>query len=312
MAGKVEIGETSTVVKKRPKMKDKTKETWAGILFVSPLIIGTSILVIIPIFMALIVSFTDYVFIRGMGEMTFTGLKNYTRMLTDAQFIKSLVNNLILLCAIPVSMGIALLLATIINKYVYFKSLFRVIYFMPFISSIVAIAVVFQLLFHPSFGPINEFLMWLGISDPPRWLADTRWALATIIIIQIWTGLGFNLIIYLAALQNIPKELYEAADMDGANFWGKFRRITVPMITPTSFFLFMMGIIGSFKSFELIVVLTGGGPNYATSTLVYYIYERAFLNLNSAYAAALSIFLLLFLLVLTIINWYGQKKWVHY
>ncbi|RKL66987.1 sugar ABC transporter permease [Salipaludibacillus neizhouensis] len=289
-----------------------TKETWAGYLFISPMVIGTSILVIFPIIMALIVSFTDWVFIRGIGDMNFVGFDNYTALLSDDLFIQSVKNNVWLIFAVPITMFLSLMLAVIINKHVYMKSFFKIVYFMPYISSVVAIAIVFQLLFHPSYGPINEFLMGIGIEDPPRWLADSNWALVSVIIISIWTSIGFNLIIYLAALQNIPLELYEAADIDGAGILKKFRHIMLPMVSPTTFFLLITGIIYSFKSFELIVVLTSGGPGYSTSVIVYYLYEQAFEYLRSGYSSAISIMLLLMLFVVTALQWLGQKKWVNY
>ncbi|TSB47975.1 sugar ABC transporter permease [Alkalicoccobacillus porphyridii] len=274
--------------------------------------IGTTILVIIPIFAALFVSFTDWVFIRGIDDMAFVGLENYQRLLNDQLFIQSVRNNVWLIAAVPLTMILALWLAIIINKYVYFKGFFKVVYFMPYISSTVAIAIVFQLLFHPSFGPINEFLISIGIENPPRWLADSSWALISVILITIWTSIGFNLIIYMAALQNIPLELYEAAEVDGANFLQKFKNITLPTLSPTTFFLLITGIIYSFKSFELIVVLTSGGPGYSTSVIVYYLYEQAFENLRSGYASAISMILLLILFIITGVQWIIQKKWVNY
>ncbi|WP_306461603.1 carbohydrate ABC transporter permease [Alkalicoccobacillus porphyridii] len=296
----------------RPLIKASTKETLAGYLFIAPMTIGTTILVIIPIFAALFVSFTDWVFIRGIDDMAFVGLENYQRLLNDQLFIQSVRNNVWLIAAVPLTMILALWLAIIINKYVYFKGFFKVVYFMPYISSTVAIAIVFQLLFHPSFGPINEFLISIGIENPPRWLADSSWALISVILITIWTSIGFNLIIYMAALQNIPLELYEAAEVDGANFLQKFKNITLPTLSPTTFFLLITGIIYSFKSFELIVVLTSGGPGYSTSVIVYYLYEQAFENLRSGYASAISMILLLILFIITGVQWIIQKKWVNY
>ncbi|QKS70289.1 sugar ABC transporter permease [Paenalkalicoccus suaedae] len=298
--------------RKKSKLTMKTRESLAGYLFIAPMLLGTTILVILPIIAAFIMSFTDWVFIRGVSDLNFVGLENYKTLANDDLFIKSVQNNIWLILAVPLTMAVSLVLAIIINKHVYFSAFFKVVYFIPYISSIVAIAIVYQLLFHPSYGPVNEFLMALGINDPPRWLADSSWALVSVIIISIWTSIGFNLIIYLAAIQNIPRDLYEAANMDGAGTWAKFRFITLPMLSPTTFFLLITGIIYSFKAFELIVVLTGGGPSYSTSVIVYYLYEQAFESLRSGYASAISIVLLLILLVITALQWLGQKKWVNY
>jgi multiple sugar transport system permease protein len=187
-----------------------------------------------------------------------------------------------------------------------------VVYFMPYISSVVAVAVVFQVLFHPSYGPINQFLVSMGIEQPPKWLSDVNYALPSVMLILVWIQIGFQLIIYLAGLQNIPKDLYEAADIDGANSWGKFRHITLPMISSTSFFLLVTGVIGTFKVFDLIAVLTAGGPSNSTSVTVYYLYQTAFMNLKSGYASSIALILLLFVFLITLIQWYGQKKWVNY
>lgn len=297
---------------KGKRSSTKQKEKWAGIFFIAPQFIGTTILVIIPIIATLIISFTDWTFLQGINNLNFIGFDNYKKLMTDEKFIQSIINNIWLIASVPLTMLFALFLAIVINKNVYFKSFFKVIYFMPYISSIVAVAIVFQLLFHPSYGPINELLMMLGIDDPPRWLADSNWALVSVIIITIWTSIGFSLIVYLAALQNISAELYEAANIDGANAWNKFVHITIPMLAPTNFFLLITGIIGSFKAFELIVVLTGGGPGGSTSVIVYYLYEQAFEYLRSGYASAISILLLILLLFITVIQWVTQKKWVNY
>lgn len=150
-------------------------------------------------------------------------------------FIKSVRNNILFLLTVPVYMMISMTLAILIDRFVYMKGYFKVAYFMPYISNIVAVAVVWQVLFQPSYGPINEILRTLGMSNPPKWIADPNFALISIMLISIWISIGFNLIIYIAGLQSIPKDLYEAADIDGANGWTKFRRITLPLLSPTSF-----------------------------------------------------------------------------
>ncbi|MDF2815760.1 MAG: sugar transporter permease, partial [Paenibacillus sp.] len=208
--------------------------------------------------------------------------------------------------------AISMFLAIVIDKFVYFKSFFKVAYFMPYISSVVAVAVVWQVLFHPSFGPINQFLMALGIENPPKWIADPSFALASVMTISIWVSIGFNMIVYIAGLQAIPKDLYEAAEIDGANKWVQFKSITFPMLSSTSFFLLITGIISSFKVFDLIAVLTQGGPAGSTSMIVWYLYETAFVNLKIGYASSMAIVLFLCVFIITILQWIGQKKWVNY
>ncbi|WP_420819438.1 carbohydrate ABC transporter permease [Paenibacillus thalictri] len=276
------------------------------------MITGVLVLVLIPVVASLLLSFADWNFVAGIDQMKFIGLDNFRLLGDDPVFWKSIANNLIFIVTVPLTMLISLMLAVIIHKSVYGKDLFKIVYFMPYISSIVAIGIVWQVLFHPSHGPVNQTLMSLGVSAPPKWLADVHYALPSLMAIMTWAGIGFNLIIYTAGLQSIPKELYEAADMDGASRWLKLVRITVPLLSPTSFFLLVTGIIGSFKVFNVISVLTQGGPARSTSVIVYYLYETAFVNMNIGYASAMSLVLFVSVLLITLVQWYGQKKWVNY
>jgi multiple sugar transport system permease protein len=303
--------------KVRKRAKNRTpfsgwKENLAGYAFIGPMFIGTSILVLFPILSSFVLSFTDWNFVAGYENAKFVGLENFSKLLTNALFLKGLFNNVLLILAVPITLLISLALAVIINKYVYLKDLFKVIYFMPFISSIVAVAVVFQVLFHPTKGPINQLLLTLGVKNPPGWIADVTFALPSVMLIMIWTGIGFNLIIYLAGLQNIPKELYEAAQMDGASAWSQFRKITIPLVSPTTFLLFVTGVISSFKVFDLIIVLTNGGPANSTITPVVYLYQQAFVELKTGYASAISLVMFVIILIVTYIQFIGQKKWVNY
>ncbi|NOU69677.1 ABC transporter permease subunit [Paenibacillus sp. LMG 31461] len=291
--------------------KAARRETIASYIFLAPMLIGVTILLFIPVLMTIIMGFTDWNFVAGFDQLHFIGLDNFKALLEDDIFIKSMKNNLFLLLVVPVGMAVSLCLSIIINNHVYLKDTMKVIYFMPYISSVVAVAVVFQVLFHPTFGPVNQFLMSIGIDNPPKWLSDIHFALPSVMLIMIWTQIGFQLIIYLAGLQNIPRDLYEAADIDGAGGWAKFKKITFPMLSSTNFFLLIIGVIGTFKVFDLIAVLTAGGPSNSTSVTVYYLYETAFINLKSGYASAIALVLLLFVFVITLIQWYGQKKWVN-
>lgn len=313
MSSKSEISRSSKVnYSKRKKSAVEKSENLAGFLFVSPMLIGVSILVLLPIFATFILSFADWKFIQSIDQLKWVGFSNFKNLLADEVFRKSLLNNAIFLFTVPICMIISLVLAVVIDKSVYMKSFFKVAFFMPYISSVVAIAVVWQVLFHPSAGPINQTLMSLGIDNPPKWIADPEFALLSVMLIQIWISVGFNLIIYIAGLQSIPKELYEAADMDGANSWVKFRKITFPMVSPTSFFLLITGIISTFKVFDLIAVLTKGGPLHSTSMLVWHLYDTAFVNLDIGYSSAMAVILFLIVFLITIFQWIGQKKWVNY
>jgi multiple sugar transport system permease protein len=304
----VKVVETA---KKKKIIKEKN-ENLIGLLFVSPMLIGVSVLVLLPIFATFALSFADWSFITNISQLKWVGFENFGRLMEDKVFIKSLGNNALFVLTVPICMATSLFLAIAIDRNVYMKSYFKVAFFMPYISSIVAIAVVWQVLFHPSAGPINQVLMSLGVDNPPKWIADPGFALISIMLIQVWVSIGFNMIIFLAGLQSIPKDLYEAADIDGANAWVKFKHITLPMISPTSFFLFITGIISTFKVFDLVAVLTKGGPMHSTSMIVWNLYETAFVNLKIGYASAMAVVLFLCVFGITILQWLGQKKWVNY
>ncbi|WP_328701171.1 carbohydrate ABC transporter permease [Aquibacillus kalidii] len=297
---------------KLKRSKIQRSENLAGFLFVSPMFIGVSIITLLPIVATFILAFADWKFIAGWDQLKWVGFANFEALFSDSVFLKSLLNNAIFVLTVPLTMIVSLVLAIIIDKHVYLKSYFKVAFFMPYISSVVAIAVVWQVLFHPTAGPINQFLMSIGIENPPLWIADPKFALISVMMIHLWISVGFNLIVYIAGLQSIPKELYEAAEIDGANTWYKFRKITVPLVSPTSFFLLITGIIATFKVFDLIAVLTSGGPLNSTSMLVWYLYDTAFINLEIGYASAIAVILFLVVFAITIIQWIAQKKWVNY
>ncbi|WP_284638408.1 carbohydrate ABC transporter permease [Paenibacillus silviterrae] len=290
----------------------RRKESIAGFLFVSPMLIGVTLLTLLPILATFVLSFADWNFVAGMKGIKWTGFDNFTKLFSEESFLISLKNNFIFIFTVPIYMLVSLLLAILINKHVYMKSFFKVAYFMPYISSVVAVAIVWQVLFHPSAGPVNQFLMSLGFDNPPKWIADPAFALPSVMMISVWISIGYNMIVYMAALQSIPKDLYEAADIDGANGWVQFTKITVPMLSPTSFFLLVTGIISTFKVFDLIMVLTKGGPMQSTSMLVYYLYDQAFVSLRVGYASSVAVVLFLCVLLITVLQWFGQKKWVNY
>jgi len=297
---------------KRRKRSTQWREDLAGYTFVGPMVLGLFVFTLFPILASFFLSFTNWNFVAGFSKTKFVGFDNFARLLHDDIFIKSIGNNLILIIVVPITLILSLLLAVVIDKKIYFKSVFKVVYFIPYISSIVAVAIVFQVLFHPSYGPINQTLQALGMANPPKWIADPDVALYCVMGLMVWVSIGYNMIIFMAGLQSIPKDLYEAADIDGASKWKQFVSITVPLLSPTTFFLLVTGIIGTFKVFDIIAVLTGGGPANSTTVVVYRLYETAFVNLDSGYASSMSIVLLFFVLIVTLVQWFGQRKWVTY
>lgn len=301
----------------KTELKQKTgslqkKETIAGILFVGPMLIGVTVLTIIPILATFMLSLADWNFIAGFKDIRWVGFDNFERLFQDDAFLKSLRNNAYFLLTVPIYLAVSMFLAIIIDKHVYMKSYFKVAYFMPYISSIVAVAIVWQVLFHPSAGPVNQLLSSLGIDNPPKWIADPKYALPSLMMISVWVSIGFNMIVYIAGLQSIPRDLYEAADIDGANAWNKFKSITFPQLSSTSFFLLVTGIISTFKVFDLIAILTKGGPISSTSMIVWYLYDTAFVNLKIGYASSMAVVLFACVMLITLLQWIGQKKWVNY
>jgi multiple sugar transport system permease protein len=206
----------------------------------------------------------------------------------------------------------SLLLALLLNQPIKGRTFFRSVFFFPHVGSIIAIAVVWNMLFNPDMGPVNQFLHSLRISDLPRWAASTTWVMPTIIFASIWRSMGYYMIIYLAALQSIPRELYESAKMDGANFWRAFIHITIPMLTPATFFVTIMLTISCFKVFDLIWMMTQGGPGRSSNVLVLHIYRSAFLEYRFGYASAVAAVLFLLVLCITIFQFRAERKWVNY
>lgn len=294
---------------KRRYWNNSRKEALFGWLFLAPELIGMIGLSVFPIVFSLYLSFCEWNLVGGLSTIQFVGLDNFAALFHDDKFYMSLKNNFIYtLLVVPVGIFLALILSVLIHSRVYGQSYFKVAFFIPYISSIIALGAVWSALFHPSQGPINQFLISLGISDPPKWLADTHYSLYAIIIIAIWAALGYQMIIFIAGLSNIPDELYEAASIDGATSVQQFFKITLPLLGATTSFLFITTLMSSFKVFDLIAFLTAGGPNNSSTVLVYRIYEEGFQNFRMGYASAISWVLFLIVGLLTLLTWKLQNK----
>lgn len=296
---------------KPPKIKSlKWRNTLTAYTFILPNFIGFMIFTFVPVIVSIVLSFMEW---DTASPAKFVGLSNFKRLLTDETFKISFWNTIYFTAAtVPLTLLCALLLAILLNKGIRGLKAYRVAIFLPYITSVVAIAVVWNMILHPTMGPVNEFLKWIGIKNPPGWTADTNWAMPAVIIASIWRYTGYYMIIYLAGLQGIPGELYEAATVDGANWWHKFKDITVPMLTPTTFFITIMLTINSFKVFDLILNMTAGGPGRSTNVLVYQIYNEAFLNFKFGYSSAIAMVLFALVLIVTIIQFKFEEKWVNY
>jgi multiple sugar transport system permease protein len=291
----------------------KKSGRFIGYLFIAPSGIGVIIFMLIPFLLSLVLSFSNWNHLQSLSKISFVGLANFARLSGDEWFKVSFTNNIIYsFIGVPISVILALFLAVFLNDKVFGKTILRASFFLPYITNGIAVYFVWMLLFQPTTGPINMFLMSMGIKNPPQWLTSTKWALPALIIINIWATVGFNAVIYLANIQSISQEVYEAAEVDGARGFNKFFYITFPLISPSTFFLLMTGIITSFKVFGIVAALTQGGPVKSTSVLGYYIYTTAFRYYDMGYASAISWVLFGLIFVVTFVQWQLQKRWVHY
>ena len=288
--------------------KKAIRSNLVGYSFILPNLIGYAIFVFIPVIFSFILSVMKWD--GSKAPMEFVGLKNFAQIFGDRIFVQSFLHTIqyALLTVVP-TLVLSLLLAVLLNHKLKGIAIFRTALYFPYIASIVAVGAVWNMLFQPDFGPINEFLKFMGISRPPRWVVDVKWAMVAISVVSVWKYMGYYMIVYLAALQGISGSLYEAAGMDGANGIQKLRYITIPMLTPTTFFVLIMLTIQCFKVFDLVYVMTGGGPGNATKTLVNYIYEKAFTSWEFGPASAGAIVLFAVVLVITLIQFAGEKKW---
>lgn len=290
--------------------KRAIKRNLTAYAFVLPNFIGLFVFTLLPILFVFILSVMKW---DGANAMKFVGFDNYIRLISDSTF-KISFNNTIYYAVgtVPITIVVSLGLALILNAKIKGRNFFRTIFFFPYVSSLIAVVVVWNMIFHPDMGPVNQFLTAIGIDSPPRWAASTKAAMPTVILFSVWKYMGYYMVMYLAALQGIPQELYEAADLDGTNAWERFRYITLPMLTPTTFFVCIMLTIQCFKVFDIIYAMTNGGPGRSTNVLVYYIYNQAFREFNFGYASAISIILFAVVLIITIVQFRMEKKWVSY
>lgn len=292
------------------KNNSKLKKAMVAYSFILPNLIGFFIFTFIPIVFSLLMSFCEW---APGTTLKFVGLKNFVTLFTkDSSFWIALKNTIVYtLATVPVTLMLALALAILMNKPLKGRVFFRSVLFFPYVASLVAVAVVWMALFNPDRGPVNGLLMAIGIQNPPRWAASTSWALPTIIGLTVWKGMGYYMIVYLAALQGVSAELYEAASLDGANKWHQFVNITWPSVTPTTFFIVMMLFVATFKSYDIMYITTRGGPGEATKVLAYHIYISAFESSRYGYASAIAMVLLAIIMVVTLIQFKGEKRFTN-
>ncbi len=284
------------------------EETVSAYFFILPNVLGFFIFSLFPILFAFYIMFTDW---SLAADPNFIALKNFSKLISDDLFWKTLGNTFYYtFVAVPSGVFVAFWLALLMNRKMKGVVFFRTIYFLPQITLTVAAAIVWSWIYHPELGLINYLLGLVGI-EGPRWIFSTTWAMPSVIIMSNWQGIGFAMLIILAGLQGIPQEYYDASEIDGASGWQRLRHITIPLLTPTLFFVVITSLIGALQGFDQFFVLTNGGPGKSTTTLVLYLFQNGFTFFKMGYGAALAFALFLCILVITLIQWRLAKSWVY-
>ena len=283
----------------------------AAYVFLAPALVIIGVFFLLPIAAALVLSLTDFDIysIASIGNARFLGFANYARLLRTSDFWTALVNTLYFaLVGGPLSIAASLGAALLLNhRLVRFRSFFRTVYFAPFVTTLVAVAIVWKYLYHPQFGVLNYMLGKVGVG-PIDWLGNPHWAMPAIILVAVWKNFGYNMLIFIAGLQSIPQELYEAAHLDGAGAWQRFRHVTLPMLAPTLVFVSVITMIGYFQLFAEPYVMTRGGPLRSTTSVVLLMYEEGFRWWRMGYAASLAFVLFAVVLAATLVQLRLQRE----
>lgn len=292
-------------------LRQKREARW-GYLFVAPFVIGFAIFMLGPMVFSFIGSFTDY---NLTSKMNFIGLANFKRMFVDDQlFWKSLYNTLYFtVFNVPLTTMFSIFLAVILNQKIKGIRVFRTIFFLPSILSGIAVYVLWMQLLSPSSGMVNTILSWFNINGP-AWLFDLNWTKPALIMMKLWSA-GGAMLLYIATLQNVPTQLYESAELDGAGIWHKFRHVTLPLITPIIFYDVITSTIGSFQIFQEAYVMTSNGQGGPANSLLFFnlhMWNKAFVGFDMGYAMAMSMTLFVIVMIMTVINLKLAPKWVHY
>ena len=284
----------------RRVLRDMRKE-WTAYLFLAPGLILFAIFTVFAVVYSFYLSFHEWNILEPAKPFVF--LDNYARLLSDRRFHRAVINTVYYTAlAVPLTMMAGLFIALLLNN-IRFKGFYRTLYYIPTVTPLVVAAIIWKWVYQGDYGLLNYFLSSLGIINKPiLWLADPNLAMPAVILMSIWGGAGYHMVIYLAGLQAIPEEYYDAARVDGANGWQQLRHITVPLLTPTTFFLLITSIIGSFQIFTQIYVMTNGGPLGRTSTIGFYLYEKAFRQFQMGYASAMAYALFAMIFIFTLIQ----------
>lgn len=286
----------------------KSKEALAGYLFIAPQLIGILIFSIIPVIAVIALTFFEWSIV---GTPKFVGFANYIDQFGSPDMHKAIINTVYYsILTIPLQLILALLLALALNN-IAGKVVYRVVFFSPVVINSVAVCMAWMWLYNGDFGILNSILKSIHIIGP-NWLVDTAWVMPSIALMSIWWGLGYNMILFLSGLQGIPRVYYEAAKIDGASSIQQFFKITIPLLSPTTFFIVIMSFIGSFQVFDQTFIMTNGGPAKASYTLVLHIFQNAFQFYKMGTATTASVVLFAIVMLITLFQFKMQKKWVYY
>jgi len=282
--------------------------SWLPWLFIAPNLLGLIAFTLGPMLAGLGIAFTRWNVLSGLDGIEWVGLDNFADLFADPKFWHALGRTVFFAgLGVPLSIAFGLLLALALNRPLVGRAALRVVFFVPSMVNTVAIGMVWLLVLNPGAGLLNQALRLLGLSEPPTWLVSEDWALPALVLIQVWAGVGYQAVIYLAALQELPQDLHEAAMIDGAGAWRRFRTITWPSLMPTTTFLAITSFISTSQGFGLIAFLTGGGPGESTTVLAYYMYQSGFQAYKFGYAAAIGVVTFAAVLLLTLLLWRFQK-----
>ena len=307
MESKAQTTGVLTLKSVKSRRKFLGSEAFYGYLFISPMMLGFLLVMLFPLVYSIYMSLTDW---QLLGDPNFIGTENYQRLVNDPDFLVVLKNTLIFAVGlVPINIVLALILALLLQRNLPGIGLFRTAIFIPVMTSIVVWSIIWKYMFGTDEGFINQILAIFGINGP-AWLYDPDLAMGAVIVVSALKNVGLNMVLFLAALQQVDKNLYEASRLDGANKVKQFWHVTLPMITPTVFLTLILTVIGSMKVFGQIYVMTNGGPGNHTKVLVYYIWENAFKLFDFGYASAIAIVLFVIILVFTLIQWGARKRWV--
>jgi multiple sugar transport system permease protein len=300
---------TAPLVRSRPWWHAFRRGRWLGYIYGGPVIIAFLVFNLYPMALGLYLSFTTWDILK---PPTFVGLKNWVDLLHDDLLWRAVFQTLYYAVAsVAGATALSMALALALNQRLKSIGFYRTFFFLPAVTSLVAIAMVWRWIYNTEFGVLNAFLNALGI-NPVNWLGDPLLAMPAVILMSIWRSAGFNTVLFLAGLQGVPQEYYEAAEIDGASRWDRLRHITLPLISPTTFFVVVNGLIGSWQVFDQVYILTRGGPLLSTVTVVYLIYSNGFEWYKTGYASAMAYGLFLIIILLTAVQFILQKRWVFY